>query len=87
MMSGFSSRFLKVYPEIKEMPSWNDTAMPDGILEEWERILRKVTGINPPACQEGKAISIELPFSLEAKRGVIRWKEEINNKDIFRQRI
>lgn len=80
MMSGFSSRFLKVYPEIREMPSWNDTAMPDGILEEWERIIRKVAGINPPTCQEGKANSIELPFSLEAKRRVIRWKDEINNK-------
>lgn len=80
MMSGFSSRFLKVYPEIREMPSWNDTAMPDGILEEWERIIRKVAGINPPTCQEGKANSIELPFSLAAKRRVIRWKDEINNK-------
>lgn len=80
MMNGFSSRFLKVYPEINEMPSWNDTAMPDGILEEWERIIRKVAGINPPTCQEGKANSIELPFSLEAKRRVIRWKDEINNK-------
>jgi len=80
MMNGFSSRFLKVYPEIREMPSWNDTAMPDGILEEWERIIRKVAGINPPTCQEGKANSIELPFSLEAKRIVIRWKDEINNK-------
>ena len=80
IMSGFSSRFLKVYPEIREMPSCNDTAMPDGILEEWERIIRKVVGIAPHADLEGKANSIELPFSLEAKRRVIRWKDEINNK-------
>ena len=33
MMNGFSSRFLKVYPEIDKMPSWNDTAMPDGVLD------------------------------------------------------
>ena len=66
-MNGFSSRFLKVYPEINEMPSWSDTSMPEGILEEWERIIRKVVGIDPPTDQEGKADSIELPFSHGAK--------------------
>ena len=80
MMNGFSSRFLKVYPEINEMPSWNDTIMPDGILEEWEHIIRKVVGIVSPIDQEGKAISIELSFSQEAKRRVIQWKTEVNNK-------
>lgn len=79
MMNGFSSRFLKVYPEINEMPSWSDTSMPEGILEEWERIIRKVVGINPPTDQEGKAGSIELPFSHGAKLRVIRWKDEVNN--------
>ena len=80
MMNGFSSRFLKVYPEINAMPSWNDTIMPDGILEEWEHIIRKVVGIVSPIDQEGKAISIELSFSQEAKRRVIQWKTEVNNK-------
>lgn len=80
MMNGFSSRFLKVYPEINEMPLWNDTAMPDGILEGWEATIRKVVCIAPQADREGKANSIELPFSLEAKRRVIRWKDEVNNK-------
>lgn len=79
MMNGFSSRFLKVYPEINEMPSWSDTSMPEGILEEWERIIRKVVGIDPPTDQEGKADSIEFPFSHGAKLRVISWKDEVNN--------
>lgn len=80
MMNGFSSRFLKVYPEIDKMPSWNDTAMPDGVLEEWERIIRKVVAATPSTDQEGKATSIELLFSQEAKLRVIQWKDEVNNK-------
>lgn len=80
MINGFSSRFLKVYPEIDEMPSWNDTAMPDGVLEEWERIIRKVAAVTPSTDQEGKATSIELMFSQEAKLRVIQWKDEVNNK-------
>ena len=80
MMNGFSSRFLKVYPEIDKMPSWNDTAMPDGVLEEWGRIIRKVVAVTPSTDQEGKATSIELLFSQEAKLRVIQWKDEVNNK-------
>lgn len=80
MMNGFSSRFLKVYPEIDRMPSWNDTAMPDGVLEEWERIIRKVVAVTPSTDQEEKATSIELMFSQEAKLRVIQWKDEVNNK-------
>ena len=80
MMNGFSSRFLKVYPEIDKMPSWNDTAMPDSVLEEWERIIRKVVTVTPSTDQEGKATSIELLFSQDAKLRIIQWKDAINNK-------
>ena len=80
MMNGFSSRFLKVYPEIDKMPSWNDTAMPDGVLEEWERIIRKVVTVTPSTDQEGKATSIELMFSQDAKLRIIQWKDAVNNK-------
>ena len=80
MMNGFSSRFLKVYPEIDKMPSWNDTAMPDGVLEEWGRIIRKVVAATPSTDQEGKATSIELLFSQESKLRIIQWKDEVNNK-------
>ena len=80
MMNGFSSRFLKVYPEIDKMPSWNDTAMPDSVLEEWERIIRNVVTVTPSTDQEGKATSIELLFSQESKLRIIQWKDEVNNK-------
>lgn len=80
IMNGFSSRFLKVYPEIDKMPSWNDTAMPDSVLEEWERIIRKVVAATPSTDQEGKATSIELLFSQESKLRIIQWKDEVNNK-------
>lgn len=42
LVNGFSSRFLKVYPEINEMPSWSDAIMPYKILEEWESIIERL---------------------------------------------
>lgn len=80
MMNGFSSRFLKVYPNINEIPSWNNTAMPEKILQEWERIIRKVANVAPTSEREGKANSIELSFSHDAKCRLIRWKDEVNKK-------
>ena len=79
-LNGFSSRFLKVYPHISAMPSWNETSMPEEILEEWEHIIRKVDGIKPPAVQEGKINSIELSFSSAAKHRLISWKNGVNSR-------
>lgn len=75
-LNGFSSRFLKVYPKISAMPSWGEKTMPDDVLEEWERIIRQVVNNN----LKGKANSFELPFSQEAKRLLINWKNETNNR-------
>lgn len=80
MMNGFSSRFLKVYPEIDEMPSWNEEEMPKDVLGQWESIIWKVLGFNLTTDQEGNAISRELSFSSEAKQRVISWKSDVNNK-------
>lgn len=79
MMNGFSPRFLKVYPELTEMPEWNDNDMPEGILEQWETIIRKVINIPLPTDPEGNVISNELSFSFEAKQRINRWKSEVNN--------
>ena len=79
-LNGFSSRFLKVYPHISAMPSWNETSMPGEVLEEWEHIIRKVDGIKPPTAQEGKINSIELSFSLSAKHRLISCKNEVNSR-------
>ena len=81
MMNGFSSRFLKVYPEINEMPEWNDTDMPDDVLTQWEAIIRKVVGFTLTKDQEGNVISKELSFSLEAKRRVKCWKTDVSNAE------
>lgn len=80
-LNGFSSRFLKVYPPISAMPTWNDTSMPDGILQEWECIIRKVAGIKPPPpAQEGKTNGHEFFFSSAAKQRLISWKNEVNSR-------
>ena len=79
-LNGFSSRFLKVYPHISAMPSWNETSMPEDVLEEWEHIIRKVDGIKPPTAQEGRINSIELFFSSAAKHRLISWKNEVNSR-------
>ena len=60
--NGFSSRFLKVYPDIATMPSWNEASMPEEVLDEWERIIRQVDAVQSPAGQEGKTNSLELFF-------------------------
>lgn len=73
-MNGFSVRFLKVYPEITEMPAWNDRDMPDDVLTEWEEIIRKVIDIPLTIDNEGNVISKELAFSQEAKQRINRWK-------------
>ena len=74
-LNGFSSRFLKVYPKISAMPSWGEKTMPDDVLGEWERIIRQVVNYS----LKRKANSFELPFSQEAKRLLINWKNETNN--------
>ncbi len=79
MINGFSSRFLKVYPEINEMPMWNDNDMPEDVLTQWEAIIRKVIDIPITTDKEGNVISTELSFSPEAKQRIRRWKNEINN--------
>lgn len=79
-LNGFSSRFLKVYPNISSMPSWNEAPMPEEVLMEWERIIRKVDSFQPPLGQEGKVSSFELPFSSSAKHLLINWKNEVNSR-------
>lgn len=79
-LNGFSSRFLKVYPQITAMPSWNETTMPEGVLEEWERIIRGVVGYSSRNEQKGKTESFELSFSKEAKHLLIGWKNDVNSR-------
>lgn len=80
-LNGLSARFLKVYPEITEMPSWSERTMPNGILVEWERIIRKVVGFSNTPQLEGKRFSKELGFSSEARARLIDWKTNVNNRE------
>lgn len=75
VVNGFSSRFLKVYPDITDMPTWGTDRMPDGIMEHWEHIIRKVVTFD----FKGKEQPIELTFSLEAHGRLCEWKESVNN--------
>lgn len=79
MLNGFSSRFLKVYPEITEMPAWSDNDMPEGVLESWEQLIRKVISHTLETDKKGKVISKELSFTSEAKNRINRWKVEVSN--------
>ena len=54
--------------------------MPEEVLDEWERIIRQVDAVQPPAGQEGKTNSLELFFSPAAKQRLIRWKNEVNSR-------
>ena len=60
--NGFSSRFLKVYPDIAAMSSWNEASMPEEVLDEWERIIRQADAVQPPAGQEGRQIPLNFSF-------------------------
>ncbi len=75
VVNGFSSRFLKVYPDITDMPTWGTDRMPDGIMEQWARIIRKVATFG----FKGKEQPIELTFSRETHRKLCEWKESVNN--------
>lgn len=75
VVNGFSSRFLKVYPDITDMPTWDTERMPDGIMEQWERIIRKIATFD----FKGKEQPIELTFSFEAHRKLCEWKDNVNN--------
>ena len=57
------------------MPTWGTDRMPDGIMEHWEHIIRKVVTFD----FKGKEQPIELTFSLEAHRKLCEWKESVNN--------
>lgn len=76
IMNGFSSRFLKVYPQIERMPLWGESGMPEDVMAEWHRIIRKVATLN----REGKESERVLTFSLEARQMLCQWKEEVNNR-------
>ena len=57
------------------MPTWGTDRMPDGIMEQWEQIIRKVVTFD----FKGKEQPTELTFSHEAHRRLCEWKDNVNN--------
>lgn len=76
-VSGFTSRFLKIFPDITHMPKWGHEQMPNEIICEWESIIRKV--VQRP-CQydaNGEIIPTVLTFSNDATNVLFRWETHI----------
>lgn len=82
--NGFASRFLKVYPDIQDMPEWPAEDMPEQFIKDWDAIIRKLLSI--PICYtpEGDVDSKILRFSPEAKQKVNDWRNNIN-RPIYRE--
>jgi len=78
--SGFTSRFLKVFPDITRMPKWGHTPMPSEIIGEWETVIRSV--LRQP-CQydaNGEIVPALLDFSREAIDILFQWEASIERE-------
>lgn len=75
--SGFTSRFLKVFPDITHMPKWGRRPMPSETISDWENIIRKV--IQQPCQYDANAeiVPSVLDFSTEATAKLFRWETKI----------
>lgn len=75
--SGFTSRFLKVFPDITHMPKWGHDPMPCETIGEWESVIRKV--VQQP-CQldaNGEIIPKVLTFTKDASNALFSWESKI----------
>lgn len=78
--SGFTSRFLKVFPDITSMPRWKHGNMPQVYIDEWSRIIRQVATMDHTLDTNGEIIPRSLKFSKEAKNILYDWEEHIAQK-------
>ena len=77
MTSGFSSRLLKVFPDITEMPEWTMQQVSPCILDDWNSIVRSILEVPSEYDGNGDVIPRIVKFSERAKNGKHRreWKE------------
>lgn len=78
--SGFTSRFLKVFPDITSMPRWKHGDMPQVYIDEWNRIIRQVATMDHTLDTNGEIVPRSLEFSKEAKNILYDWEERIAQK-------
>lgn len=76
-VSGFTSRFLKIFPDITHMPRWGHEPMANNIVNEWEWLIR---GVMQQPCQydaNGEIIPNVLTFTQEATNVLFDWETHI----------
>jgi hypothetical protein len=77
--NGFASRFLKVYPEIEDMPEWILEKMPESIMTDWNDIIDSVLSVKSEITSEGDIDSKIMEFSYSALEILIKWKKTVNS--------
>ena len=75
--SGFTSRFLKIFPDITSMPKWGREPMPVGVEEEWAAIISEVLHTHCEYDANGEIIPQILHFSKNAMNVLFKWEEHI----------
>ncbi|MBF1610135.1 MAG: DUF3987 domain-containing protein [Prevotella sp.] len=89
--SGFTSRFLKIFPDITSMPKWGREPMPVGVEEEWAAIISEVLHTHCEYDANGEIIPQILHFSKNAMNVLFKWEEHIcsewENTDDYMQGV
>lgn len=74
MTSGFSSRLLKVFPDITEMPEWTMQQVSPCILDDWNSIVRSILEIPSVFDENGDVIPRVVRFNEKAKNTLCHWR-------------
>ena len=72
--SGFSSRLLKVFPDITEMPEWTMQQVSPCILDDWNNIVRSILEVPSEFDENGDVIPRVVRFSEKAKKTLCLWR-------------
>lgn len=75
--SGFTSRFLKIFPDITHIPKWGQEPISASVAGEWEDIISKVLKTPCGYDDNGEIIPQTVDFSKEAKEVLFKWEERI----------
>jgi len=83
MASGFTTRFLKIFPDITEMPKWKQAdEMSENVTLRWENIIRRVLK-KETECEydsNGEIVPKVLKFSQDAIKILSPWEEKIEQE-------
>lgn len=77
--SGFTTRFLKVYPENLDMQLWKDMDMPEEFNNCWMRFIYRIINEERELDDNGEMIPITLKFSTGATDILMKWQEKIKS--------